>query len=80
MLAVGDQRRRTPTATDPDQQHSDGGVQRRRHRRDRQADADPLERIGMMNLCTALTRITAAATKIIRPSAPAEKYSALPCP
>ena len=35
---------------------------------------------GCRNRSTALTRITAAATKIISPSMPAEKYSALPCP
>ena len=35
---------------------------------------------GWMKRWTALARITAAATKIMRPSRPAEKYSALPWP
>src|SRR5450759_705333 len=35
---------------------------------------------GCRKRSTALTRMTPAATKIISPSIPAEKYSALPCP
>ena len=35
---------------------------------------------GWMNRCTAVYMMTAAAMKIIIPSAPAEKYSALECP
>ena len=73
----GDRAVRAPGA---EQQQPDGAVDDGGDGGDGQADPDALEGWGCRNRSTALTRITAAATKIIKPSTPAEKYSALPWP
>ena len=80
VLAVGGEGDRAVRAPGADQQQADGTVDDGGDGGDGQADADALDGRGCRKRFTELTRITAAATKIIRPSMPAEKYSALPWP